>query len=421
VEQTVEQVAEQTALTPLASGTAVAEPVDAGEVNTVVAEVAATNSPGVRAADPVAPVPEGDAVSQPVVPVVPVVPATPVSPASPASPVPPAIATAVVPVIDSAAASVAVASNGGTEASAVVVATPPAPEPEPPTPETPVIVLQSVDAPVPVASGEDVRVAVLAPQDRPTGLAVATDSALDGQDAATVVSPTSGITLPGTEVIAATQSVDPITPAVRRAPTILLAGKNGVQVLQGQGPDAMENVVIDSITYDAGGEVVLAGRGQDRGFVRVYLNNAPIQTTRIAADGAWRTPLPDVDTGIYTLRVDQIDAQGAVISRTETPFLRESAEVLANTRAATTPAPVTAAVAEPAGDTGTGTGTASAAPAPARVQAVAITVQPGSTLWAIARESYGDGMQYMRVFEANRDNIRNPDLIYPGQVFAVPD
>ena len=49
-----------------------------------------------------------------------------------------------------------------------------------------------------------------------------------------------------------------------------------------------------------------------------------------------------------------------------------------------------------------------------------VTVQPGFTLWAIARENYGDGVQYVQVFEANRDRIRDPDLIYPGQIFEVP-
>ena len=49
------------------------------------------------------------------------------------------------------------------------------------------------------------------------------------------------------------------------------------------------------------------------------------------------------------------------------------------------------------------------------------TVQPGSTLWAIAKESYGEGIEYFKVFEANKERIRDPDLIYPGQVFEIPD
>lgn len=56
------------------------------------------------------------------------------------------------------------------------------------------------------------------------------------------------------------------------------------------------------------------------------------------------------------------------------------------------------------------------APAP-----VTVTVQPGFTLWAIARDRFGDGIMYVQVYEANKDRIRDPDLIYPGQVFALPD
>jgi nucleoid-associated protein YgaU len=63
-----------------------------------------------------------------------------------------------------------------------------------------------------------------------------------------------------------------------------------------------------------------------------------------------------------------------------------------------------------------------AAPEPVPASApVTVTVQPGFTLWGIAQERYGDGVLYVQVFEANRDKIKNPDLIYPGQVFSVPD
>lgn len=76
----------------------------------------------------------------------------------------------------------------------------------------------------------------------------------------------------------------------------------------------------------------------------------------------------------------------------------------------------------PATDTAPAIQTADTAPeAPAPEPMIsAITVQPGSTLWAISRERYGDGLLYVQVFEANRDKIRDPDLIYPGQVFELP-
>ena len=47
-------------------------------------------------------------------------------------------------------------------------------------------------------------------------------------------------------------------------------------------------------------------------------------------------------------------------------------------------------------------------------------VQPGNSLWRLARRSYGEGLRYTDIYEANKDQIRNPDLIYPGQVFVLP-
>ena len=93
----------------------------------------------------------------------------------------------------------------------------------------------------------------------------------------------------------------------------------------------------------------------------------------------------------------------------------------------------TGTTAEPASEPATATATdatteAATEPATASAEAVAppgpvtvtVTVQPGFTLWGIAQENFGDGVLYVQVFEANRDKIRDPDLIYPGQVFTIP-
>ena len=182
-------------------------------------------------------------------------------------------------------------------------------------------------------------------------------------------------------------------PKLAQAPRVIVADELGVRVIQdpGRGPSAMANVSIDTITYDDMGDVVLGGRGSAAAYVRVYLDNDPIRTTRIGEDGQWRADLPRIDTRVYTLRVDEIEENGDVISRTETPFQ---------------PAKPEEAIA------------AAAAPE-ASIQVV--TVQPGFTLWRIARENYGEGQLYVRVFEANSDKIRDPDLIYPGQIFTVPE
>ena len=189
---------------------------------------------------------------------------------------------------------------------------------------------------------------------------------------------------------------DPVQPAPSEtagAQAVLLSNETGVRVVQPPGPqnaapEVMSTVALDAITYSEAGEVALAGRAPGEGFVRVYLDDKPVTTSRIDEGGNWRSQLPDVDTGVYTLRIDEVDEAGNVTSRVETPFKREAPDVLAG----------------PGG----------------RQRIRAITVQPGNTLWAISREKYGEGVLYVRIFEANRDRIRDPDLIYPGQVFTVP-
>lgn len=48
------------------------------------------------------------------------------------------------------------------------------------------------------------------------------------------------------------------------------------------------------------------------------------------------------------------------------------------------------------------------------------TVVRGDTLWGISKKYYGKGSQYTKIYNANRDKIKNPNLIYPGQVFMIP-
>ncbi len=47
-------------------------------------------------------------------------------------------------------------------------------------------------------------------------------------------------------------------------------------------------------------------------------------------------------------------------------------------------------------------------------------IQPGNSLWRISRVLYGRGLQYTIIYQANKEQIRNPDLIYPGQIFSTP-
>lgn len=187
------------------------------------------------------------------------------------------------------------------------------------------------------------------------------------------------------------QTLPPVQTPARSGVSVLRSTADGVEVL-GRAPEVQDNVSIDTISYSAEGEVQLAGRAQeDARIVRVYLDNAPIATLDVDPDGRWRGDLPDVDTGIYKLRVDEVSDGGDVTSRLETPFKREDPDIL------------------------------QAAQSSDSVQAKRITVQTGNTLWAIARDRYGEGVLYVQIFEANRDAIRDPNMIFPGQVFELPE
>jgi nucleoid-associated protein YgaU len=100
----------------------------------------------------------------------------------------------------------------------------------------------------------------------------------------------------------------------------------------------------------------------------------------------------------------------------ELPFLREAPAKVA-AAAEPVPAPAAPAVATAAATT---TVTVAPAAAPAAPQPTRIVIQPGNNLWTLSRQIYGFGRQYTVIYEANKDQIRNPRLIYPGQIITAP-
>jgi hypothetical protein len=173
---------------------------------------------------------------------------------------------------------------------------------------------------------------------------------------------------PATEP-AETAETETEAPPEPQAPAIVVAGSEGVRVVQGGAPQVQTDIRIDAITYTTEGEVAVSGRGASDRQVQVLLNNRPIQMGEIGPGGQWSLQLPDVDPGTYTLSVTQLSPGGAVESRVDTPFLRED------------PARVAAS--------------------PMRVEegVSVITVQPGFTLWGIAEANFGDGIAYVQIFQ----------------------
>ena len=173
------------------------------------------------------------------------------------------------------------------------------------------------------------------------------------------------------------------------APVVVISSPTQVEVVQPALSQPVGQIVLDTISYSGEGAVILSGRGTPASTARVYANDAPIAEADIRADGTWTVVVEALPIGNYTLRVDEVAADGRVTSRAQSPFRRvEPALAIA-----------TVDQADPLEQ---------------------IVVQPGNNLWTIARERYGKGPLFTQIFTANSDQIRDPDLIYPGQIFSLP-
>jgi nucleoid-associated protein YgaU len=143
-------------------------------------------------------------------------------------------------------------------------------------------------------------------------------------------------------------------------------------------------VEVQAIEYTEKGQVAVSGKAAPNAPVTIYLDNQPIAKAQADATGAWRVePSAPISPGLYQMRVDQSGADGKVQSRVELPFQRAAAP-------------------------------------PEPLKAGSVVIQPGDNLWRIARSTYGHGVQYVVIYRANQDSIRDPNLIYPGQIFALP-
>jgi nucleoid-associated protein YgaU len=203
--------------------------------------------------------------------------------------------------------------------------------------------------------------------------------------------PERGRTLAGETTRKSEESLAVLVPSDDRGGAVVLqqpTGETAQPTQAGPAKPPSEGIasgalVLDSVDYNEAGEVVIGGRGTADSSIQVYLDNQLIGSTTVDSSGRWQlTPTAPVSPRLHTLRVDQLGSGGKVAARVESPFLRAEAFDL------------------PADQ--------------------AFIVQPGNSLWRIARRTYGDGLRYTVIYEANRAQIRDPDLIYPGQVFALP-
>jgi nucleoid-associated protein YgaU len=185
-----------------------------------------------------------------------------------------------------------------------------------------------------------------------------------------------------------------------------------------------ETIRIASVEAETGGGLYVTGEAAPSTTVRLYLNDTFVAPAEVGADGTVSFSIErGVRPGSYRVRLDQVaDGTGSVLSRAEIVFVVPElpelvAEAPAPHEAITSPEPAEQVVVE-------------AEPAPEAVpeRSASTTIPEISTavvtrcdsLWRISREIYGSGMRYTEIFEANQNQIRNPNLIYPGQLFVLP-
>ena len=168
--------------------------------------------------------------------------------------------------------------------------------------------------------------------------------------------------------------------------SVVIQRPSKLRARNSEKPQRLENLIlsIDIIDYDENGTVIVSGMTHAKVRVHLYIDNKFVGSAVGEISGKWQiSPKDRLSPGLYALRADAVDKIGKVIGRVETNFAR-------------------------------------AAGLNENLDVGIINVELGNSLWRIARRAYGKGIRYTIIYEANKDQIRNPNLIYPGQVFFIP-
>jgi nucleoid-associated protein YgaU len=187
---------------------------------------------------------------------------------------------------------------------------------------------------------------------------------------------------------AATPSAGTAGSAPKEETLVMIAPSTGpaklVQPPSAAGVPRSGDLALSTLDYDERGHVTVTGLATPGVVVRVYVDDRLVAEGAAGRDGRWKLSPPDpVGPGKHSLRLDRLASDGKPAARLELPFDR---------------------VVVP--------------PSPKDVRR--LVVVRGDNLWNIARAHYGTGFHHTVIYGANKDQIRDPDLIYPGQVFSIP-
>jgi nucleoid-associated protein YgaU len=178
-------------------------------------------------------------------------------------------------------------------------------------------------------------------------------------------------------------------------------------------------ISIRAVEAQQGGGFFASGTGAPGAQIRLYLNDAFVAAVKVGPDGRWSVTVEKgMSAGNYAVRADLVSPDdGKVLARSEVAFAYPAGPV-----AGTAPKSQMAAASAGRSDIG------SDAASPGRTAGTdavvpdlrTAKVERGDSLWRISRTMLGQGVRYTQIYDANTTQIRNPRLIYPGQVLVVP-
>jgi nucleoid-associated protein YgaU len=152
---------------------------------------------------------------------------------------------------------------------------------------------------------------------------------------------------------------------------------------QPTAPSEGQKLSLETAEYGAHSRLMLSGHAAPGAHLNVYAGDRPLGTVTADSAGRWSLIAPHREAaGGIELRLDELAADGTVARRIAAPLEAVAASALA------------------AGGS--------------------YIVRRGNSLWLIARHLYGQGTRYTAIYSANRDQIRDPNRIYPGQLFKLP-
>ena len=141
---------------------------------------------------------------------------------------------------------------------------------------------------------------------------------------------------------------------------------------------------VDSIFFNEHGNVSIQGKANFGSHIDLYIDNKIIKKFSISPGPEWKfNSLKNFDFGQHRLKIILRSKDNKILKKIELPFMR---------------------VKIPEGV----------------LPDDYVIIKPGDMLWSISYRIYGNPFKYVEIYNENKDQISNPDLIFPGQIFTLP-